>query len=294
MDRDELLRTSCFLALDALRAEFGDELPYGDGLDRGFVFDGRRIPFMNRYKGIHRARTQRGPAALSIMTSSSNPYADGDTEDGLEYAYRSGEIDQADNRALREAHVLGVPLAYLVGTRPGWFEAIYPCYVHRDDSFATRVYLSPGVTTPIGEWEPAPEIDRRYLVRTATVRLHQARFRGLVLNAYGDRCTICRLREPRLLDASHIIADAQPDGVAAVRNGLALCSIHHRAYDHDLVGISPDYRVHVARRLLEDDDGPMLEILKGAQGVAIELPRTTRSRPDRELLATRFGRFSRG
>ncbi len=293
MDRDELLRTSCFLALDALRAEFGDELPYTGGLDRGFVFDGRRVPFMNRYKGIHRAGSQRGPAALSVMTSWSNPYADGDTEDGLGYAYRNGDIDQADNRALREAHMLGVPLAYLVGTRPGWFEAVYPCFVHRDDSFSKRVFLSPGVTTPIGEREPAPEVDRRYLVRTTTVRLHQARFRGLVLNAYDDRCTICRLREPRLLDASHIVGDAHPDGVAAVRNGLALCSIHHRAYDHDLVGVSPDYRVHVARRLLEEDDGPMLEILKGADGVTIDLPRAPRSRPDRELLAARFGRFNR-
>jgi putative restriction endonuclease len=293
MDRDELLRTSCFLALDGLRAEFGDELPYAGGLDRGFLYDGRRVPFMNRYKGIHRARNQRGPAALSVMTSWSNPYADGDTEDGLGYAYRSGDIDQADNRALREAYMLGVPLTYLVGTRPGWFEAVYPCYIHGDDSFSKRVLLSPGVTTVIGEREPAAEIDRRYLVRTATVRLHQARFRGLVLNAYEDRCTICRLREPRLLDASHIISDTHPDGVAAVRNGLALCSIHHRAYDHDLVGISPDYRVHVARRLLEEDDGPMLEILKGADGVAIELPRATRSRPDRDLLAARFGRFSR-
>jgi hypothetical protein len=125
VDRDELLRTSCFLALDALCAEFGHELPYAGGLDRGFVFDGRRVPFMNRYKGIHRGGIQRGPAALSIMTSSSNPYADGDTDDGLQYAYRSGDIDQADNRALREAHMLGVPLVYFVGTRPGWFEAIY-------------------------------------------------------------------------------------------------------------------------------------------------------------------------
>jgi putative restriction endonuclease len=292
MDRDELMRTRCFLALDALRAQFGDELPYSGGLDRGFTFDGRRVPFMNRYKGIHRAGSQRGPAALGIMTSSSNPYGDEDTDDGFEYAYRSGDVDQPDNRALREAYALGVPLVYLVGTRPGWFEAIYPCYVHRDDQFSRRVFLSPGVTTH-GEPEPAADIDRRYLVRSTRVRLHQARFRGLVLNAYSDRCTICRLREPRLLDASHIVADAQPEGVAAVRNGLALCTIHHRAYDHDLVGISPDYRVHVARRLLEDDDGPMLEILKGAQGVPIDLPRAARSRPDRELLATRFARFSR-
>ena len=33
---------------------------------------------------------------------------------------------------------------------------------------------------------------------------------------------------------------------------LSLCSIPHRAYDQDLVGISPGYDVHVAARLLDD------------------------------------------
>jgi putative restriction endonuclease len=294
VDRDDALRAACFLALDALRATHGDELPYAGGLDQGFVFDGRRVPFMNRYAGIHRAAAQRGRAVLSIQTSSTNPYADGDTDDGFGYAYRRGDVDQASNRALREASALQVPIVYLVGTRPGWFEAVYPCYVHSDDPFARRVLLSPGVATRLGESLPVEDdVERRYRVRDTRVRLHQARFRGLVLSAYRDSCAICRLREPRLLDASHIVPDADPGGVARVCNGLAFCTIHHRAYDHDLVGISPDYRAHVAQRLLDEEDGPMLEILKGADGVPIAVPHATRSRPDRELLAVRFERFGR-
>ncbi len=81
---------------------------------------------------------------------------------------------------------------------------------------------------------------------------------------------------------------------ATVPTRLALCTIHHRAYDHDLVGVSPDYRVHVASRLLDEDDGPMLDLLKAAEGVSIALPGATRSRPDRDLLALRFERFTRG
>ena len=294
MERDELLRIRCFLALDALRAKLGDELPLAGGLDQGFVFDGHRVPFLNCYKGIHRAQVQRGRAVLSIQTSSKNPYADGDTDDGFGYAYRKGDVDQADNRSLREACAMQVPIVYFVGTRPGWFEAVYPCYVHSDDPLARRVLLSPGATTRVGESLPiSDDVERRYLVRDTRTRLHQARFRGLVLTAYRDRCSICRLHESRLLDASHIVADADPDGVAAVRNGLALCTIHHRAYDQDLVGISPDYRVHVARRLLDEDDGPMLDLLKRAQGVPIVLPNTRRSHPDRDLLSRRFERFSR-
>jgi hypothetical protein len=126
VETDELLRLRCFLALDALRARIGDELPYLGALDAGFEFDGRRIAFMNRFKGIHRAKEQRGQAALSVMTSSKNPYEDRDTDDGLAYAYRTGDVDQPDNRALRSAAVGQEPMVYFIGTRPGWFEALYP------------------------------------------------------------------------------------------------------------------------------------------------------------------------
>jgi hypothetical protein len=36
----------------------------------------------------------------------------------------------------------------------------------------------------------------------------------------------------------------------------------------------------------------MLDLLKAAQGVSIALPSAGRSRPDRDLLAVRFQRFS--
>jgi putative restriction endonuclease len=291
VERDEGLRAACFLALDALRARLGDELPYIGGLDAGFVYDDVRIPFLSTAKGIHRAAAQRGRAALSVQTSSKNPYGDTETDAGFEYAYRAGSIDQADNVALREAHLLRVPLVYFVGMRPGVYRPEYPWYIEEDDPLSRRVLLSPG-TMRRGEAErPADDIERRYLTREARVRLHQRRFRGLVLTAYRDRCAVCRLHEPRLLDASHIIADRDSAGVAALRNGLAFCSIHHRAFDQDLVGISPDYEVHVARRLLDDEDGPMLDLLKGFHGRPIELPRSAGSRPDRELLADRFARF---
>jgi len=144
------------------------------------------------------------------------------------------------------------------------------------------------------EPEPVPVVDsveRRYRVRELLIRVHQARFRGLVLPAYRDRCTICRLREVRLLDAAHIVGDVEEHGVASISNGLSLCTIHHRAFDQNLVGISPDYEVHVSAGLLEDDDGPMLDLLKGFHSKPILLPKRTQWRPDHEKLAERFGRF---
>jgi len=63
---------------------------------------------------------QRGPAALLIQTSAKSPYRDVETPDGFLYDYRAGSIDQPDNRALRSAHELRIPLVYFVGTRPGF------------------------------------------------------------------------------------------------------------------------------------------------------------------------------
>ena len=204
-------------------------------------------------------------------------------------------MDQPDNRALRSAYVEQTPLVYYVATRPGWYRPLYPAYVTADDPVARRVLVSPGRRVgPIDELESRPigdPIERRYAVRETRVRLHQARFRGQVIRAYDSRCTICRLREARLLDAAHIVGDLEEKGEAVVPNGLSLCSIHHRAFDENLVGVSPDYTVHVSKRLLDEEDGPMLELLKTFNAKPIGLPSRQVWQPDRERLATRFELF---
>lgn len=293
--RDDDVRSSCFASLDVLCAKFGDDMPYKDGLDAGFPFRGDRVPFLSYMKGIYRASAQSGPAALSINTSHKSPYGDEETHDGVLYAYRAGDVDQPDNRALRAAYDLQVPLVYFVGTRPGWYKPFYPCFVVDDDPVARMVLVSKGeMTGPFEEREPVlaeDPIERHYAVREMRVRVHQARFRGKVLPAYTSQCAICRLKEERLLDAAHIVSDAELAGVPTVANGLSLCVIHHRAFDQDLVAVTPDYDVAMSRRLLEDDDGPMLEVLKGFHGTPIHVPSRRAWRPDPERLASRYERF---
>jgi putative restriction endonuclease len=293
--RDDDVRSSCFAALDVLCAKHGPELPYAGGLDGGFAFRGRRVPFLNYQKGIYRAAAQTGPAALSVNTSYKSPYDDEETPDGFLYAYRAGDIDQPDNRALRAALTLQAPLAYFVGTRPGWYRPEWPVYVTADDVANRRVTLTPGrMIGPYDEREPLLSddvIERRYAVRETRVRLHQARFRAQVLPAYTNQCSICRLKETRLLDAAHILGDSDPGGEPKVSNGLSLCSIHHRALDQDLIGVSPDCIVEVHPRLRDEEDGPMLALLQEAHRTSIVLPRRRAWQPDRELLARRFERF---
>ena len=128
--------------------------------------------------------------------------------------------------------------------------------------------------------------------RYALVRLHQHRFRAAVLRAYTTRCAVCRLREATLLQAAHIIDDRDPRGVATVVNGIALCAIHHLAYDRNLLGIDPGGGVHIARRLLDEIDGPMLRSgLQEFHGAAILQPRRRDEQPDSERLERRYEQF---
>jgi putative restriction endonuclease len=77
-----------------------------------------------------------------------------------------------------------------------------------------------------------------------------------------------------------------------VVNGLALCAIHHLAYDRNLLGIDPQGVVHIARRVRDQRDGPMLrEGIQGFHGAAILKPARRTEHPDPERLRTRFDAF---
>jgi putative restriction endonuclease len=125
-------------------------------------------------------------------------------------------------------------------------------------------------------------------------RLHQTEFRERVVRAYQHHCAVCRLKRDELLEAAHIVPDADPLGSPSVRNGVALCRLHHAAFDRCLIGINTDCVVEVRRDVLEDSDGPMLiHGLQRFHGSALFLPRSAAERPDRQLLEVRYEQFRR-
>jgi putative restriction endonuclease len=99
---------------------------------------------------------------------------------------------------------------------------------------------------------------------------------------------------PSLLEAAHIKPDTD-GGEPIVSNGIAMCAIHHRAFDRDVLGIAPTYRIEVRRDILEVEDGPTLRYaLQGLHGKRLNvLPRALSARPDAALLEERFERFQR-
>jgi putative restriction endonuclease len=123
-------------------------------------------------------------------------------------------------------------------------------------------------------------------------RLHQERFRYLVLSAYRRQCAMCRLRHTPLLDAAHILPDRDERGVPEIPNGLALCRIHHGAYDVGILGVDPACMIHVRLDVLEEHDGPMLRHgLQELHGERIQTPRRADHLPNPAYLGERFARF---
>lgn len=77
-----------------------------------------------------------------------------------------------------------------------------------------------------------------------------------------------------------------------VKNGLALCKIHHAAYNRGVLGITPDFEVSIREDVLIEKDGPMLKHgLVEMHGVKLFLPRSKSDWPDQERLERRFISF---
>jgi putative restriction endonuclease len=307
-DPDFDLRRAALDQVRDLSRRFDDIIPI-DALRAGFRFEGQRLSFGSFYSGIFRPSQCRGPAALTLTTtppklSGDAPYDDGYDEStgSFVYHYRSPRqataaaqrAAEADNRALRTAHELAVPLIYFHGIAPGQYTAVAPVFVTADDPAQRIVRLEAGL--PVADTTSAGLVSgqdlRAYATRETLVRLHQHRFRVTVLHAYRERCAVCALREASLLQAAHIIDDRDPRGAATIANGIALCAIHHLAYDRNLMGIDPSGGVHISRRLLEEADGPMLRTgLQGFHGAAILKPRRAVDHPDPHRLEIRFEQF---
>jgi putative restriction endonuclease len=202
----------------------------------------------------------------------------------------------SDNRWLYAAMVEQTPIIYFLGTSLGRYQPIVPTFIVGWHPERLRVQLAFGaIAGAVNEAAPPAAPERRYALREVKARLHQASFREVVLAAYGGRCTISGLPEQRLLDAAHIVVDADEQlGQPIISNGLPLTKLHHAAFDANLIGIDPDFRIHVSSRLLDIHDGPFLELgLKQINETSIHLPRRTADYPDRNRLAIRFEQFKR-
>lgn len=273
------------------RAEANGGFLYREEL-LGFHLGDRKLPVIDYSRGIR--NPSNFSSTLSIVSTADGPYDDTESDDGLlHYAYRKGDPWSGDNTKLRRAMETGMPLILFRKETANIYTPVFPVYVVDDepqnrqflialDESFTFIHNPRELTTP----------QREYALRLAKQRLHQPAFRTRVIVAYETRCAVCELKHGALLDAAHIVPDGHELGAPTVTNGLALCKIHHAAYDQNMLGVTPDHEVRIALDLLEEIDGPMLKHgLQEMHGRTLSLPRRRQDRPDRDHLAWRYEQF---
>jgi putative restriction endonuclease len=299
-DLDTRVRTQAFQFLTEQTRLHGGVVPR-DLLERGFDFEGRRVPLIGPQGIFKPALLAEMPISITtvpVREGEARPYDDGIGPDGfLRYRYRGTDPGHRDNQGLRLAMGRGVPLIYLYGVTPGRYMPVWPVYIVRDHP--AELSFSVAVDAPympvLSNFKPDPnslEARRACFTVLTHQRLHQQGFRERVLRAYQEQCAICRLHHDELLDAAHILPDGHPKGEPIVPNGLALCALHHAAFDRNILGIRPDFIVEVRMDILREKDGPMLlHGLQGFQGKTILRPSSRALWPRADFLAERYEEF---
>ena len=267
-------------------------------LTNGYSVDGDRVPLIGA-SGIWKPGVLSLPISLTtapIKPGQKRPYDDAVSDDGLlHYKYQGEDPNNHWNVGVRECYRNNVPLIYFHGVAKGVYLPTWPVFVVADDPTSlTFTVAIEDVAVLRPDLTPATvdEAKRRYYTTVTRRRLHQATFRDRVLTAYRKQCSICSLRHTELLEAAHIIPDKADDGIPVVSNGLSLCKIHHAAYDHNILGIRPDYQVEIRNDLLVEIDGPMLKHgIQEFHGKGLLLPKRPEDQPSTERLEKRYEEF---
>ncbi|MDT0501408.1 MULTISPECIES: HNH endonuclease signature motif containing protein [unclassified Halomonas] len=299
---DTRIRHAAFKRLQDISQEYSNDAPW-EAISQPVPLDRESFLIASRAIGIFKPK-QMPDGILSIKTvvpkqGRINIYSDGTSDEGgFWYSLEAGGSEKPANRQLLISYERRDPIIYLVGVAPGRYLPLWPCYIDNIDLTKelchVSMHQSASQISHVSESSStytADELEKRYVIREAKTRVHQAEFRARVMRAYSNRCAMTGLPVPQLLDAAHIIPDSDQASTAEVSNGISLSRLHHRAYDADLIGIDPNFRIHLNSDLLSTQDGPLLESMKQLNGQMISMPKHCKDRPSQEALELRFQRF---
>ena len=133
---------------------------------------------------------------------------------------------------------------------------------------------------------PITNPERKTTVITLKKKLRDISFRKRVLTAYNSRCAICGM-QLNLVEAAHIVP-VQENGTEETANGLALCALHHKAYDSSIITVLENYRIKLSdakvSQLKQNGLDGGLEDFKNSLRPIIHLPPAISDRPHIEYI----------
>ena len=114
------------------------------------------------------------------------------------------------------------------------------------------------------------------------------------MSSYENKCCVTGINNAKLLNACHIVGWSEDEtNRTNPQNGLCLNVLFHKAYDENLIGISPDYEVFVSEDFfgakLKEVDSFTKEYVMSYNKRKLIMPK--RFLPDRDLLAIHFDIF---
>ncbi len=137
------------------------------------------------------------------------------------------------------------------------------------------------------EIEDSVSQPRRYAVTQTRRALRAIDFRARVLSAYEHRCAMCGV-QLKLVDGAHILPVPQPESTDDTSNGIALCSLHHRAYDRSIVTFETNYEIRINESTVSElRDADLVDGLQGFRENLrdiIVLPVEQASRPNAKFV----------
>jgi putative restriction endonuclease len=129
---------------------------------------------------------------------------------------------------------------------------------------------------------------RRVIISQMARKFRATDFHRRVLGAYGQKCAACGV-QLELVDAAHIIPVAAPTSTDETRNGVALCKLHHAAFDRNLLSFDEKYKIEVsdseAGRLAAVNLAGGLAAFRQHLRTAIILPNDRRDYPPPEYIS---------
>lgn len=120
----------------------------------------------------------------------------------------------------------------------------------------------------------------------------QSIFRKALLEAYENKCAFCRLDFQFILEAAHIIpwSTANKKQRLDIRNGILLCSNHHKLFDNFWININSKYEI--VYEDMNEEEGEYDDVDKSLtinlNGKRIFLPKNNKLHPKLEYLEFRM------